>query len=270
MLPQTWTPPFIRGDRPVHVGDSASSSEIALALAQGLLLLVDLQKESSSPPDRLVSTGLVSGIKFIQKMVVLGQKFQEAEAERIRLLNDNTRLLRTVSRLEMERDKAKTDLSEAKSKLEATEDSLHQAIGEIDSTKKAAYEDGYQKGFDATTANYVEQMPAIQDQIWASCWEACLTKVGVAEDSPLWVENDLPSRQAAAPLEHDGSPIDDVDQQIDDFADADEEIQVESQDVVEHLSVREVTIETFVPEEIAAATGGSAGTDIHPEVQNLD
>ncbi|XP_058189211.1 uncharacterized protein LOC131306801 [Rhododendron vialii] len=81
ILPQTWTPPFTRGDHLVHVGDSASSSETTLALAQGLLLPVDLQKESGSPPDRLVATGLVSGIKFIQKMVVLGQKYQEADTE---------------------------------------------------------------------------------------------------------------------------------------------------------------------------------------------
>jgi hypothetical protein len=58
-----WTPQFIRVDRPVNVGDSASSSETAVALAQGLLLPSDMQKEASSSSDRLVSTGLVSGIK---------------------------------------------------------------------------------------------------------------------------------------------------------------------------------------------------------------
>lgn len=67
--------------------------------------------------------------------------------------------------MERERDKAKLDYDEAKGKLETAEDSLNQALAEMDSNKKAAYEDGYQKGFDAATANYVEQMPGIQDQI---------------------------------------------------------------------------------------------------------
>lgn len=120
-------------------------------------------------------------------MVTLGQKFQEAESERIRLLNDNTRLLRTVTRLKRERDKAKSDCNEAKGKVETAKDSLNLALAEIDSTKKAAFEEGYQKGFDAATADYVGQMPAIQDQIWVASREACLTKSGIAEDSVLWV-----------------------------------------------------------------------------------
>lgn len=63
VLPQTWAPQLIRGDRPVHVRGSANSLEAALALAQGLLIPVDMQKEAGSTPDRLVST--VSGIKVI-------------------------------------------------------------------------------------------------------------------------------------------------------------------------------------------------------------
>ncbi|XP_058220679.1 uncharacterized protein LOC131330936 [Rhododendron vialii] len=157
-----------------------------------------MQKESEATSDRLVATGLVSGIRFIQKMVTLGKKYQEADAERVRLMNDNTRLLRTVTRLERERDKAKSDFNQTKEKLEVAEESLNQALSEIDTAKKAAYEDGYQKGFDTTTANYVQQIPALQDQIWIACWETCLTKVGVAEDSPLWTDNELPSSRSAA------------------------------------------------------------------------
>lgn len=177
----------------MNVGDSASSSKTALALAQGLLLHVDMQKEAASSPDRLVSTGLVSGIKvsrlflfinshtshicisrmslntcpllgpcqLIQKMVVLGQKMQEIEPERNRLLRDNTKQLQTITRLERERDKAKLDADAMKVKLDSAEDSLSQALSEMDSAKKATHEDGYQKGFDAATASYIEQMPAI-------------------------------------------------------------------------------------------------------------
>lgn len=36
------------------------------------------------------------------------------------------------------------DTDEIKGRLETAEDSLNQALSEIDSTKKAAYEDGYQ------------------------------------------------------------------------------------------------------------------------------
>lgn len=38
-------------------------------------------------------------------------------------------------------------------------------------------------------------MPAIQDEIWAAAWVACLKKAGTAESSPLWTKNDLPSSQ---------------------------------------------------------------------------
>ncbi|XP_058222995.1 uncharacterized protein LOC131332716 [Rhododendron vialii] len=92
-------------------------------------------------------------------------------------------------------------------------------------------------------------------KIRSTCWESCLTKVGVAEDSPLWVENDLPSRQVTA-------PPDDVDQQIDDFADVDEEIQVESQDDVDHSSVPDVTTEIVIPEVQTAAAAAIAEADI--------
>lgn len=120
-------------------------------------------------------------------MVVLSQKLQEIEPERNRLLRDNTRQLQTITRLEIDRkrDKAKSDVDGMKVKLETAEDNLSQALSEIDNAKKAAYDEGYQKGFDAAMANYLEQMLAIQDQIWATCWEACLTKARIADDSPL-------------------------------------------------------------------------------------
>lgn len=164
-----------------------------------------------------------------------------------------------------------------KGKLEAAEDSLNQALSEIDSAKKVAYEDGYQKGFDATTASYVEQMPAIQDQIWAAGWEACLTKAGIAEDSPLWVENDLLSgrlQSSHVPEEH---PQENVEQQIDEFADADEDIRMETQDApIEHSPVRGANNETINLEENAGA--GWPNTEVNAEVakettlevQNLD
>lgn len=62
-VPQTWVPKLMRGDRPIHVGDSASFLVTAFGLAQGLLLPADMQKELASAPDMLVSTGIVSGIK---------------------------------------------------------------------------------------------------------------------------------------------------------------------------------------------------------------
>ncbi|KAI8555127.1 hypothetical protein RHMOL_Rhmol05G0150100 [Rhododendron molle] len=50
VIHEAWTPQLIRGDHPgKNVGDSASSSETALALTQGLLLPIDMQKKTSSP-----------------------------------------------------------------------------------------------------------------------------------------------------------------------------------------------------------------------------
>lgn len=152
-----------------------------------------------------------------------------------------------------------------KVKLEATEDSLSQALSEMDSAKKAAFDDGYQKGFNAATASYVDQMPVIQDQIWAACWEACLTKVGVAKDSLLWVENDLPNNRAAASHDPEEHPEDDVDQQIDESSEADEDIPREPQDApTERSPVREATNETINLEENVACCGHS--TEVNTEV----
>lgn len=215
--------------------------------------------------------------QFIQKMVTFGQRFQEAEVERIRLLNDNTSLLRTVTRLERDRDKAKLEADGMKVKLDAAEDNLRQALFEIDSTKKAAYDDGYQKGFDTTTASYVAQMPTIQDQIWGASWEACLTKIGVADDSPFWVENDLPSSRLQPSHNSEEHPEEDVEQQIEEFADADEDTQMETRDVpIDHSPVQEAMNET-INLKGNAADGGlntevntEVTTDVLPEVQNLD
>lgn len=51
------------GDQLVNVRDSASSSETAFALAQGLLLPGDMQKELASALERLACKGMVNGIK---------------------------------------------------------------------------------------------------------------------------------------------------------------------------------------------------------------
>jgi hypothetical protein len=182
-------------------------------------------------------------------MVALGQKFQEAEAERVRLLRENTSLFKSITRLERERDQAKLDAETFNGKLVIAEGNLSQALAEIDNTKKEAYEEGYQKGFDTATADYVEQMPSIQDQIWVASWEACLTKIGAPDNSPLWVENDLPSGRVEANQEREENP-DDVDQIIDDFTDAGGEDQLVVQDVQgEHLS-GEVVVEQTADENI--------------------
>lgn len=160
-----------------------------------------------------------------------------------------------------------------KVKLETAEDSLSQTLSEMDNAKKVDYDDGYQKGFDAATASYVEQMPASQDQLWAACWEACLTKVGVAEDSPLWVENDLPSNRPLSPHEPEEHPEEDVEQQIDEFAEADENIPPESQDApIDRSPAQETTNETINLEENVASGGSSteANAKVHSEVQELD
>lgn len=65
IVPPTWAPQLLRGDRPINIGDNASSSETAYGLAQGLLLPADMQKELASALERLVSTGMVNGIKVI-------------------------------------------------------------------------------------------------------------------------------------------------------------------------------------------------------------
>lgn len=120
-----------------------------------------------------------------------GQKLSDIESEQNRLLRDSAQQLQTI--IERERDGFKCAGEELRTKLEGTEDSLSQPLAELESTKKNSKEVGYKKGFNAANAHYVAQMLSIQDQILVTAWEACLTKAGVADDSPLWVENDLPS-----------------------------------------------------------------------------
>lgn len=92
-------------------------------------------------------------------------QLNDIEPERNKLLRDNVRQLQTIARLEREREGFKCTGEELKTKLERTEDSLSQALAELESTKKNSEEVGYKKGFDAATAHYVAQMPSIQDQI---------------------------------------------------------------------------------------------------------
>lgn len=178
------------------------------------------------------------------------------------------------------RDKSKADADELKGKLESTEDSLNQALSEVDGAKKGAFEEGYRKGFDAAMANYVEQMPASQDQIWATSWEACLSKVGVADDSPLRVENDLPSSQIPASHDQLEHQAEDVDRQIDDFADAGEGTPTESLGAIADRSPARATInepvnlevDTIGVEAILKSTWKfvTEPPPPPPEIQNLD
>lgn len=95
--------------------------------------------------------------------------------------------------------------------------------------------------------------------------------------SSLWVENDLLSSQLHNTQDPVGHPEDDVEQQIDDFADAKEDTPTGSHDAhTEQSPVQETTNEPVNLEEKAA--GGSSTIEVNtevpnetpPEVQNLD
>lgn len=115
---------------------------------------------------------------------------------------------------ERERDQARGTVDELKAKLDGGEDSLNQTLTELELSKneaKAAYQQGYNEGINVATESYKAQMPPIQDEIWAAAWATCLKKVGVAELSPLWTENDLPSSQVFVedePVEEEGDSLD--------------------------------------------------------------
>jgi hypothetical protein len=111
-------------------------------------------------------------------------------------------------------------------------------------------------------------MPAIQDQIWAASWEACLTKVGVADDSVLWVENELPSRRTESLQDQETTP-DDVERMIDDFTDAGREDQPEGQNTQGEHSAVNLEEQSTVADSNTGATVDIPSETL-PPVLNLD
>lgn len=135
----------------------------------------------------------------MQKMVAMAQKLGQSESQRAKLASENTKLQRTIIRLERERDQAQGAADELKGKLDGAEDSLNQTLMELESSKnetKAAYQQDYNEEINVATESYKAQMPSIQDEIWAAAWATCLKKAEVPEASSLWRENDLPSTMA--------------------------------------------------------------------------
>lgn len=64
-------------------------------------------------------------------------------------------------------------------------------------------------------------MSSIQDWIWAVAWEACLIKLGTTNDSPFWVENDLPSKQTQPSGDLKQNLEYDLEEQIENFVSTD-------------------------------------------------
>lgn len=118
------------------------------------------------------------------------------ELERTKLVSENTKLQRSITRLKRERNKARAVAEDLNTRLDGIEDTLNQVLIELETSKvefKIAYQQGYDGGINVASKSYKAQMPALQDDIWATAWAACLTKAGVSETSPLWAENDLSS-----------------------------------------------------------------------------
>lgn len=87
-------------------------------------------------------------------MVAISQKLDYAEPERARLARENTMLSNSLARLKEERNKAIDMAKGVKTKLEGAEDSLSQALAELEVTKtgaKDARDCGYTEGIDAAT-----------------------------------------------------------------------------------------------------------------------
>lgn len=127
-------------------------------------------------------------------MVAVSHKLNQVEPKRAKLASENTKLQRSITRLERERNQARVAAENLKTKLEGTEDSLNQALAELETSKAdlmIAHQRGYNEGIHIATESYKAQMRMLQDEIWAAAWVACLTKAGIAETSPLWIENDL-------------------------------------------------------------------------------
>lgn len=76
-------------------------------------------------------------------MAAMAQKLGQAEPQRAKLASENAKLQRSITRLERERNQARTTAEDLKSKLDGTEDSLNQALTELAMSKaesKSAYQ----------------------------------------------------------------------------------------------------------------------------------
>lgn len=90
-------------------------------------------------------------------MVAISQKLDHVEAERVRLAKENSKLSNSFARLKGERNRAIDVAKALKTKLEGAEDSLSQALGELEATKtesEDARDHGYTEGINAAIENY--------------------------------------------------------------------------------------------------------------------
>ncbi|XP_058216842.1 uncharacterized protein LOC131327720 [Rhododendron vialii] len=158
-----------------------------------------MQKEVAMSPDNLLSSFMSHNAKVMQKMVAMAQKLSQSEPQRAKLVSENSKLQRTIIRLERERNQAQGVADGLKGQLKGTEDSLAQTLKELETSQneaKAAFEKGYNEGIKVATESYTNQMPGIQDQVWVASWRACLEKAEIPESSPLWTNIELPSAAA--------------------------------------------------------------------------
>lgn len=93
----------------------------------------------------------------MQKMVALSHNLNQVEPERVKLASENTKLQRSITRLERERNQACAATEDLKTKLDGTEDSLSQELTELEASKtesKTTYQQGYDGGINVATESY--------------------------------------------------------------------------------------------------------------------
>ncbi|XP_058181266.1 uncharacterized protein LOC131299703 [Rhododendron vialii] len=119
-----WAPSFSHGNRAITARDIVETEGTALALSQAFLLPGDMQKEVAMSPDNLLSSFMSHNAKVMQKMVAMAQKLSQSEPQRAKLVSENSKLQRTIIRLERERNQAQGAADGLKGQLKGTEDKI--------------------------------------------------------------------------------------------------------------------------------------------------
>ncbi|KAF7142787.1 hypothetical protein RHSIM_Rhsim05G0106000 [Rhododendron simsii] len=194
---------FLRGDRPVSIEDSASSLEMTIALAQGLLLPPDMAKEKESTLDRIERTAISHSIRSIQKVVEACARAKHGDAEAAHLTAKNASLLAENNRLSEENFKLRDTTTQMGQQLEIEQgkrkdvkadfakamEELGKAEGNVRIFEKNMSK-ADNNGFDEAFRQFELQVLGVVRKIWA-CWAHCLGRVGMAEHSPLSAQNQI-------------------------------------------------------------------------------
>jgi len=128
-----------------------------------------------------------------ERAKVVQQELEQEKERADKAEEENAQFAQSLREARAEVEALRGENADLRKRSEEVEHGLSEQLTAAEAKAEAEYD----RAVLEVTEDYKAQMPTVQDTIWETAWRRCLTKLGVDESSPHWVNMELPSEMAA-------------------------------------------------------------------------